>query len=71
MKVLNGIFSVQEGVNFDLIDGGFDGDTGVEKFFVVFDDVVGDADVSDFSLGFEFFQCFVGGDVVGGDGPVD
>jgi len=64
------IFSIQKGVYFDLIDGGF-GTAVLSEFLVVFDGVVTNANVADFSLGLEFFEGFVGGDVVVGDGPVD
>ena len=64
------IFSVQKGVDFDLIDGGF-GTAFFDEFLVVFDGVVTNANVADFSFLLEEFEGFVGGDVVVGDGPVD
>mmetsp|Transcript_32992 Transcript_32992/g.69509 ORF Transcript_32992/g.69509 Transcript_32992/m.69509 type:complete len:235 (-) Transcript_32992:290-994(-) len=70
LEVVNGILTVEEGVDFNLIHGRF-GTAGVDKFFAILHGVVGYTHIAYFAFLLEGFKCFVGLNVFSGYGPVD
>lgn len=70
-KVFNGVLAIEEGIDFDLVDGGFGRDAVFDEFGVVLDGVVGDANVADLACRLEAFEGLVGVNVLSGYRPVD
>ena len=58
-EVVDGILSVQERVDLNLIDNRFRCDSIIEKFFVVFNCIIAHTDIAYLALLLQLFKCFV------------